>query len=226
MGNFTRKGARVRTTLTSAVADSGTFTVGYPSGYSQNDFTGGLAVSSGHYAIINNNDKWTSAASKMAATTFGASTITVTNNSGVTWNAGDVVDLYFDIVDSTDVEVFEFYIDLASITAADVITSFYPRVIGTIEYFGFVVDKAVTTGSKAATLTPKIGSTALTGGVLSLTSAAATPKGTVIDATAITGANTLTNASAISVTASSVTAFAEGSGSLILRVRKSNPDFY
>lgn len=225
MGNFTRKGARVLTTLVADVADTGTFTVSYPSGYAQANFTGGLAVSSGHYAIVAGNNRWSAAASKMSAS-FGSSNITVTNSSGVTWTAGSTVDLYFDIVDSTDIEVFEFYIDLASITAADVITSFYPRVNGTLEWFEFVVDKVVTTASKAATLTPKVGGVAVTGGALALTSANCTPKGTVVTASAITAGNAVTDASAITVTASSVTAFAEGTGTLVLRFRKGNPDFY
>lgn len=225
MGKYTRQFARVETVLASAVANSGTFAVSYPTGFVQSDFTGGLAVSSGHYMIVNDNDKWTAAASKMSAS-FGASTITITNSTGYTIAAGAKVSLYFDIVDSSDTAVFIFPIDLASITAADVITDFYPRVDGTIEYFGFEVDKAVTTAAKLATLNIEIGSTDLTGGVISLTSAAATPKGKIIDGTAVTAANVLTRASAISVEASAVTAFVEGTGSLIIRVRKSNPDWY
>lgn len=225
MGNYTRQFARVTTVLAADVATAGTFTVSYPTGFVQNDFTGGLAVASGHYAIVNDNDRWSASASKMSAT-FGASTITVTNSSGLTWTAGSTVSLYFDIVDPADVTDLTFYVDLASITAADVITSFYPRVAGTIEYFGFIVDKAVTTASKAATLRPKVGGVAVTGGALALTSANCTPKGTVVDATAITGGNVLTRASAISITGSAVTAFAEGTGTLVLRVRNAAPDFY
>lgn len=225
MGKYTRQFARVDTVLVSAVANSGTFTVSYPTGFTQNDFTGGLAVSGGHYMIVNDNDKWTAAASKMSAS-FGASTVTITNSTGYSLAAGTRVSLFFDIVDSSDTQTFIFPIDLASITAADVVTDFYPRVDGTIEYFGFEVDKAVTTASKLATLNLEIGTTDVTGGVISLTSAAATPKGKIIDGTAITGTNTLTRSSAISVEATAVTAFSEGTGSLIIRVRKSNPDWY
>lgn len=225
MGNYTRQFARVDTILTADVASAGTFTTSYPSGFVQNDFTRGLAVSSGHYAIVNYNDKWTAAASKMSAT-FGASTITVTNSSGVTWTAGSRVTLFFDLVDPADVTELSWYIDLASITAADVITSFPPGVSGTIEYFGFIVDKAVTTASKLATLTPKINGTAVTGGALALTSANCTPKGTLVDAAAITGANVVSRSSLLSVTASAVTAFAEGTGNLVMRIRNSPPDFY
>lgn len=225
MGNFIRRGARVDTTLVSAVADAGTFTVSYPSGYAQDDFTNGLAVASGHYVIVNGNDRWRQSDSKMAITTFGASTITITNNSGVTWAAGSTVSIWLDIADSTDIQVFTFYADLASITAADVIRDFFPRVYGTIEYFGFEVDKAVTTASKLATFNLEIGTTDLTGGVIALTSALATPKGKIIDATAITGANTLVPSSKISLEASAVTAFSEGTGTFIIRVRKSAPNF-
>lgn len=218
MPKFKNLFARVDTTLVSAVADSGTFTVAYPTGYTQDDFTGGL-LGTGHYAIVNGNDKWPAAASKMSLSP-GASTITITNSSGVTWAAGSTVSIYVDQVDGNLIDTYIFGVDLASITAADVVTDFYPRVDGEIVYFGFEVDKAVSTASKAATLNLEIGSTDVTGGVISLTSAAATPKGKIIDGTAITAANVVTKASKISVEASSVTAFSEGTGNLIIRIRR------
>lgn len=110
-------------------------------------------------------------------------------------------------------------VNLASVTAADIVSALAPGYSGRITKVQFLVTEAVTTGSKAATLTPKIGSTALTGGVLSLTSANCTPVGAVVAATAVTALNTFVSSDTLTVTASSVTAFAEGAGVLILSLR-------
>lgn len=79
---------------------------------------------------------------------------------------------------------------------------------------GFRVgDKAVTTGAKAATATVQISGTAVTGGVISLTSANCTPSGALVASTAITALNsTFTPGSTLEVAISGVTAFAEGDG--------------
>lgn len=81
-----------------------------------------------------------------------------------------------------------------------------------------VGDKAVTTGSKLATLAAQIAGTAVTGGTLALTSANSTPSGAAVAASAVTGLNTFTSAQAIGVVASSVTAFTEGNGYVELNV--------
>lgn len=87
--------------------------------------------------------------------------------------------------------------------------------------FAFVVttaafrvgDKAVTTGAKAATATVQISGTAVTGGVMSLTSANCTPSGAAVASTAITANNqTQSVGQTLEVAISSVTAFAEGDG--------------
>jgi hypothetical protein len=70
----------------------------------------------------------------------------------------------------------------------------------------------VTTGSKASTLTPKINGTATTGGGVALTSAAATPAGTKIAGTTVTGANEFDSDDELTIVGSSTTAFAEGDG--------------
>ena len=221
MGDYyiSNKFATAQVTLASTVADDGTFTVSYPSGTSQLSFNSGLAGSA-HYAILNGNDKWT-AADPGIAVSFDASYITVTNQSGYSWAAGTVVDLFFDQKDDRGDGhvVLSFPITLANVTAADVVTDFRPGVDGVIEDVQFVVTTAVTTASKAATLNLEIGTTNVTGGTVALTSAACTPLGKVIAGTAITGANTVTRESKISVEASSVTAFAEGAGVLHVRVR-------
>jgi hypothetical protein len=213
--------ARVETVLVSAVANSGTFTVAYPAGFSQAAFLSGLARPAGHYMIVNDNDRWTGAASQMSVS-FGVSDITVTNSTGTTLPAGSRVALCLDQVDGNERDIYSFPVTLASIATGDLVTNFQPGIDGTIEAFWFVVEVAATTAGRSATINLEIGTTNLTGGVISLTSANATPKGTILQGTAITGNNVLTRASLISIEAAAVTAFAEGAGTFYVAVRR-NP---
>jgi hypothetical protein len=107
-------------------------------------------------------------------------------------------------------------IALAGVSAADVVTDFTPGFAGRIKKLSFTVTTPVTTGAKAATLNAEVGSTNLTGGVIPLTSANCTPLGAVINASAITAGAAFTATDAISIEASSVTAFAEGAGVLTI----------
>jgi len=77
------------TTITTAVAPAGTLTVSYPTGSTQASLTGSIGGS----VSINNNDTFPQAASGAGtvAFTFGASNITITNNSGITWQVGDIL---------------------------------------------------------------------------------------------------------------------------------------
>jgi hypothetical protein len=84
---------------------------------------------------------------------------------------------------------------------------------------GFRVADPVTTGSKLATLTTQISGVALTGGVISLTSAAATPSGALMAGTSITGKNTGVSGATLEIAVSAVTAFAEGSGWVEFKVK-------
>jgi hypothetical protein len=107
-------------------------------------------------------------------------------------------------------------IKLAKVANGDVLTNFTPGFPGRIVSAAFAVTDPVTTASKAATLNLEIGTVNLTGGVISLTSANCTPLGAVIAGTAITANNTFGATDTISVEASSVTAFVEGEGVLLL----------
>lgn len=71
-----------------------------------------------------------------------------------------------------------------------------------------------TTAAKAATLTCQINGTPVTGGVISATTANCGTTGATVDGTSITAANTGTAGQTLEVAVSSVTAFAEGSGSV------------
>lgn len=227
MSKFKNQFARVDTLLSSAVTDSGTFTVGYPTGFTRESFNKGQALTANSYMIVNDNDRWTQAGTKMEVTTFGASTITITNSTGATLAAGSRVSIYIDVADGNEVLVLTVPVNLASVTTTqDILTTLYPGVAGTIEYFAFVVNIPVTTGSKLASFNLEIGTTNVTGGVIALTSANATPMGAVVESSAITAANTLAVNSALSIEAASVTAFSEGSGEFVIRIRRSISDEY
>jgi len=101
----------------------------------------------------------------------------------------------------------------------DVITAYTPGYRFKILSVSFAVTKVVTTAAKAATLNLEIGTTDLTGGVIALTSANCTPLGALVAGTAITANNVGTSSDTISLEASSVTAFAEGDGTLLIRIQ-------
>lgn len=105
---------------------------------------------------------------------------------------------------------------LSGITDADVVSSFTPGYAGRVRKIFWVQGQPVTTGSKLTTLTTSIGSTAITGGVVALTSALCTPLGKIIAGSAVSALNSFDEDDTLKVVASSTTAFAEGSGSLII----------
>jgi hypothetical protein len=107
-------------------------------------------------------------------------------------------------------------VKLAKVAAGDVVTNYTPGFAGAIKKVSFVVTDPVVTAAKAATLNLEINATNVTGGVLSLTSANCTPLGAVVEGTAVTANNVFTATNTISVEASSVTAFAEGEGVLLI----------
>lgn len=111
-------------------------------------------------------------------------------------------------------------INLASVTTnGDVLTTYTPGYKFKVLSVDFAVTVPVTTADKLATLNVEIGTTDVTGGAVALTSANETPLGKVVAGSAVTAANTGTAASTISVEASSVTAFSEGAGVLILKLQ-------
>lgn len=223
MSSINNKFARISTTLVSAVADDATFTVSYPTGFSQLSFSKGMARTGG-YMIVNGNDRW-SQVDPGFSVSYGASLITVTNLTGYTLPAGATIDIHLDVSDGNSRIPFTIPLPpLATITAADVVTEMYPGIAGTIEYWEFVTTIAASTASKLATLNLEIGTTDVTGSI-ALTTATVTPKGIVLGA-ACTANNTLTATSKLSVEASAVTAFSEGEGFLVVYIRPAQNDVY
>lgn len=116
--------------------------------------------------------------------------------------------------------VIPFFFNLAEITATgDLLTNYTIGHRFAIVGVDFHVCKAATTAAKLATINLEIGSTNLTGGVVSLTSANCTPIGAAVAGTAITAANTGTSTDTLSIECSAVTAFVEGSGWLLVKVQ-------
>ena len=75
--------------LASAVANAGTVDIAYPSGTTQATFTGVNAAPNTGAVAIGGNDVYPEASSGVrVGISYGGSTITITNNTGVTWPAG------------------------------------------------------------------------------------------------------------------------------------------
>ncbi|MGZ5987404.1 MAG: hypothetical protein ACXWLZ_00005, partial [Rhizomicrobium sp.] len=92
-------------------------------------------------------------------------------------------------------------------------------IIGTLEYFEAYVQTPATTAAKLASINPTIDGVDVTGGVIALTSANATPAGIILPCSLITGANVLKAASKLGFKGSGVTAFVEGAIMLSCRIR-------
>ncbi len=104
----------------------------------------------------------------------------------------------------------------SAIANSGVLMRLTPGYVGRILGMHVQATTAVTAGSKLATLTPKIATVAVTGGVVSMTSAGQNAIGAVQNGTTVTAANTFTAIQEITVEASSVTAFTEGAGVIYL----------
>ena len=126
----------------------------------------------------------------------------------------------FDADKLEEVQIVSIPITLAKLANGDVVTTYTPGFHGRIKALDFVVHDPVTTGAKAATLNAEIGTTNLTGGTVALTSANCTPLGAIVAGAAITGAAAFKDTDTISIEASSVTTFIEGTGVLLVKLGK------
>lgn len=103
------------------------------------------------------------------------------------------------------------YTTLALLTNTDVIGIPIPFAF-TLNSVGFRIKRPATTAAKLATLTAQINGVSVTGGVVSLTSANATPTNALVAGTTVTALNVGTAGQVLSVLTSAVTAFVEGDG--------------
>lgn len=211
------------TTLAADVTNSSTFTIAYPTGFTQGSFTGGNAQAA--YMVVNKNNRYAAVDSKMSVT-FGSTTITVTNSTGQTLTAGSEVLVNIGVNHGPAI-LIQVPATLVSIGGAvDVVTAMSPGLDGVLEYIEFVTTAPVTTAAKLATVSPFINAVAVTGGAVALTSAAVTPLGKVVVGSAITANNVITYKDTLSLKATAVTAFAEGAGFFNIRIRLANPNAY
>jgi len=209
----------VEATLASAVADDATFTTGYPTGTTTESFSNGNYKAGSGKVIINDLDSWADADPGIEVTTFGASTITFTNRTGATLAAGSKVRVGLLTWQGPPRDIIVPFASMVTLANGDLVTDLVPGIAGYITHVEWVQGKAVTTASKLATINVEIGTTDLTGGVVSLTSALCTPLGKVIAGTRVTAANRIERNSKVSVEATSVTAFAEGDGYLRIKIQ-------
>lgn len=81
----------IETVLASAVANAGTVTLAYPAGTTVADFVGRNAAADGK-VVVNGNEVYNEATAGVRINlSYGASNITLTNNTGQTWAAGSAL---------------------------------------------------------------------------------------------------------------------------------------
>lgn len=107
-------------------------------------------------------------------------------------------------------------VQLADLTGTNkIIDAYVPGFAGRIAAVDFWCVKVPTTSGKTVTITPTIGSVAVTGGVLVIAATYPTA-GAKVAGTAITALNSFLSTDSITLTLSSVTAFVEGDGTILL----------
>lgn len=109
--------------------------------------------------------------------------------------------------------VIQQYTTLAALVSTNVIGVAVPFNF-ILNSVGFRVRTPATTAAKLATLTSQINGVSVTGGVVSLTSANATPTNTLVAGTTVTALNVGTAGQVLSALISAVTTFVEGDGYL------------
>lgn len=113
-----------------------------------------------------------------------------------------------------------FPLALNKVANGDLVTNYTPGFNFKVVDIAYVVGGTpVTTAAKLANVHVEIGATAITGGVVALTSAACTPMGKVVAGSAITALNTGTATDTISLVAADTTAFVEGDGEFVVTLQ-------
>lgn len=112
-----------------------------------------------------------------------------------------------------------FQLDLADIADGDLVTDYTVGYSFEIVETYFITTEAVTTASRTTTLSLDIGATAVTNSDVVVTSAAATPAGTIINNAGALAANTGSATDTLTLKAASTTAHAEGKGIYMVRIR-------
>jgi len=201
-------------TPSSGVAKDATMVFTYPSGNASR------YAKSGEKLIISGLQNVVSQGASTFTLVYGASSVTVTYKGETTIPAGTEVKLQLPLFPKVGIVQADFFVNLVAVTGAqDIVTDYTPGFAFRILSLDWVQANPVTTASRLASLNAEIGTTDVTGGVIALTSALATPMGKIINGSAISGNNVGTATDKISIEASAVTAFAEGSGTILLTLQ-------
>lgn len=111
-----------------------------------------------------------------------------------------------------------FPVSLADADDKDLVTDFIPGFVGKIVGISYIAQVPATTPDKTASISLEIGTEAVTGGVIDLTTAKANTLGKITEGTAITAKNVLAANSKISIVAAdTAAAFTEGSGTIVVK---------
>lgn len=184
-------------TIPSATAITGTW-LGYPQ-----DAAAGSTIAAG--ATV-------SASGEMPVLAAPLPTVITDNSTGTASNA---------IAAGAGQFTYSVFFPADAITGNVLLYTYTPTYAYKILRISASIVSAITTGGRAATLTTAIAGTPTTGGVVTLSGAYALGAEQPSSA-AVTAANTGTAAQAITITASSVTAFAEGG--FMLNIQMQNMD--
>jgi hypothetical protein len=147
----------------------------------------------------------------------GSAQAAITDNT--TGSAGNT------LAAGTGVMTIPIPIQLASMTtsAADLITAYTPGFAGKILSADFVTTTLGTGSGATQAINLEVGTTNLTGGVVTVTLASTDTLGEISAGTAVTAANTFTASDSISIeVAAGGTVFTAGSGVLLLRVQNTD----
>ena len=124
----------------------------------------------------------------------------------------------FDVPRNTFYSTFEFHVNLVTISGADVVSAFTPGFAGKIIKMYWVTNTVTTDINGAATFKPYIGSLLVSGGVVTIGHVAGDQAtlGLVVNGTSVIGSNVFSNIDTLKIVASSVTAYDDGDGQLVL----------
>lgn len=150
------------------------------------------------------------AAGKLVTAGGSAAVVALAKEGGA---AGEVHTVYVVTRTSTGTNtksIFTWYVPLAGLTTGDVLTNYTPGFAGTITKFSAAVITGTTDVDADATFNLEIGTTNVTGGVITISDANVTTKGAVVDGTAITAANVFTGTDTISIETVVTNAFSDG----------------
>lgn len=200
-----------------AVATSGTMTFTYPSGNASR------YAKSGEVLVVGGlMDTHVGAGAGKFSLVYGASSVVVTYLGSTSIPAGSKVVIQLPLAEKIALQTLSIPVQLASFTtaAADIMTNFVPGYAFKVLDIQFITTTLGTGASASLVFNAEIGTTDLTGGVLTLALADATPLGNKKAATAITGANTGTATDSLSLeVAAAGTVFTAGAGFFLVTLQ-------